>query len=92
MNSELVLYIGKRALETALLLAAPVLGVTLVMGFLVAMLQAVTSIRDMTLGLVVKIACVGLTLLLCGGWMMQVAVGFTAEIFNHMQKVARWGF
>ncbi len=89
MDAEFVLYIGRRALETALLLAAPVLLVTLVVGFLVAMLQAVTSIRDMTMGLVVKLACVGITTLICGSWMMQVAVGFAQEIFNHMQSLGR---
>ncbi len=87
MDANLVLYIGRRALETAMLVAAPVLLVTLIVGVLVAMIQAVTSIRDMTMGLVVKIACVGITLLVCGAWMMQVAVGFTAEIFNHIQSV-----
>ena len=87
MDAELVLHVGRRAMETALLLAAPVLVVTLVVGFLVAMLQAVTSIRDMTMGLVVKLACVGITLLICGSWMMQVAVGFAKEVFNHMQSL-----
>ena len=74
-------------METAMLMAAPVLGVTLVVGVSVAMVQAVTSIRDMTMGLVLKIACVGITLLICGGWIMQVAVGFTSEIFNQIQAV-----
>ena len=89
MDAELMLYLGRRALETALLLAAPVLTVTLAVGLLVAMLQAVTSIRDMTMGLVVKLACVGVTLLICGSWMMQVAVGFASEIFNHMESLGR---
>jgi len=87
MDGDLAMYLGRRALETALLLAAPVLGVTLVVGIVVAMLQAVTSIRDMTMGLVLKLACVGGTLLVCGGWMMRIAVGFTAEIFNHIQAI-----
>lgn len=87
MDGDLILYIGKRGLETALMLAGPVLGVTLVVGILVAMLQAVTSIRDMTLGLALKLVCVGITLLFCGGWMMQMAVSFAAEIFNHVHSV-----
>ena len=87
MDGDLILYIGKRGLEMALVLAGPVLGVTLVVGVLVAMLQAVTSIRDMTLGLALKLVCVGVTLLICGGWMMQMAVSFTAEIFNHIHSV-----
>ena len=87
MDGDLVLYIGRRVLEVTLLLSAPVLTVTLVLGFLTAMMQAVTSVRDMTMGLVVKLAAVGVTLLVCGNWMMQVAAAFTTEIFNHIQSM-----
>jgi flagellar biosynthetic protein FliQ len=89
MTTQFLLHLGRRALETAFYLAGPVLLVTLVVGFLISMLQAVTSIRDMTLGLVVKLACVGLTLLLCGGWMVSVAVDFTTEVFHYMQTVGK---
>ncbi len=89
MTSEFCLHLARRALETAFLLGGPVLLVTLVVGFLVSMGQAVTSIRDMTMGLVVKLACVGVTLLLCGGWMTQVAVDFATEMFNHMQSIGK---
>ncbi len=89
MTGEMVLYLARRTLETALLLAAPVLIVTLVVGFFVAMMQAVTSIRDMTLGLVVKLAGVAVTLLVCGAWMLHQAVGFAQDIFNHIQVIAR---
>jgi flagellar biosynthetic protein FliQ len=73
--------------ETALVLAGPVLIVALVTGFLVAMAQAVTSIRDMSLGMVVKLAAVAVTLLICGGWMVETASEFLMEIFNHMQTM-----
>jgi flagellar biosynthetic protein FliQ len=91
MDPELVLHIGRRALETALLVSTPVLASALIVGVLVAMLQAVTSIRDMTMGMVLKIACVGIVLMICGGWMMQVAVAFTHEVFSHMQAVGIGG-
>jgi len=89
MSGEFALYIGRRMMETTLMLAAPVLLVTLVTGFLVAMLQAVTSVRDMTLGLVLKLLCVGLTVMICGGWMMSVTVGFASEVFNHIQSIGQ---
>jgi len=89
MDAELVLYLARRGIETALLLAAPVLVVALLLGLLVAMAQAVTSIRDMTLGLVLKLAGIAVTLLICGGWMMQTAVAYANEIFNHMQAITR---
>lgn len=87
MDSELVLYMGKRTLEMALLLAAPVLGVTLVVGFLTAMMQAVTTMKDMTMGLVIKLGAVGITLIISGSWIMQMSVGFTTEVFNQMQAI-----
>jgi flagellar biosynthetic protein FliQ len=87
MDGTMVLHLGRRMLETALLLAGPALAVTLIVGFVVAMLQAVTSIRDMTMGMVVKLAGVALTLLLAGGWMLQVARDFAREIFHHMQAL-----
>ena len=87
MDGQLVLYIGRRTLETAMLVSAPVLGVTLLVGLLTGVVQAVTSIRDMTLGMVVKLAAVGLALLVAGNRMVQVAMEFTTEIFNHMQAV-----
>ena len=83
----MVLFLTRRTLETALLLSAPVLGVVLVLGAAVALFQAVTSIKDMTIGLVLKLAGVGVTVLVTGGWSLQVAVDFTREIFNHMQML-----
>jgi len=87
MDGDLVLYLGRRALETALLVAAPVLVVAMVIGILTAMLQAVTSVRDMTLGMIFKLAGVGLTVLLTAGWSMQVVVEFAHEVFSHVQTV-----
>ena len=87
MDSDLVLYLSRQTLETALLLSAPVLAVTLVLGVIVAMLQAVTSLKDQTMGLVLKLGGVGITLLVTGGWSLQVAVDFTREIFNHVQSL-----
>ena len=87
MDADLVLYLTRRTLETALLLSAPVLGVVLLLGAAVALFQAVTSIKDMTIGLVIKLIGVGVTILVTGGWSLQVAVDFTREIFNHVQML-----
>jgi flagellar biosynthetic protein FliQ len=89
MSGDFVLFLCRRTMETALLLSAPVLAVTLVVGFSVALMQAITSVRDMTIGLVVKLAAVAITLLLAGSWMMQMAVGFTSDIFGYMQMVGK---
>ena len=89
MSGDFALYRVRRTLEVGLLLSAPVLVVALAVGLLTAMLQAVTSIRDMTLGMVMKLVAVGVTMLIFGGWMLQIALAFTLEIFHHMQTMVQ---
>ncbi len=89
MTEDLALYLARRALEVSLLLMTPVLAVTLVVGFVAALLQAVTSIRDMTMGLVLKLACIGATLVIAGGWMTQTTVAFTRDVFHMMQSMVK---
>lgn len=87
MDSSFALYLGRHTLETALMLAAPILVTCMLVGVTVTLLQAVTSIRDMTLTIIPKLLAVGAVVLLFGGWMMQVTLRFTMEIFAHMQNV-----
>ncbi len=89
MDSSFALYLGRHTLETALLLSAPILIVCVVVGVVVTLLQAVTSIRDMTLTIVPKIVALGVVALLFGGWMLQIALRFTNEIFGHIQNIGR---
>jgi flagellar biosynthetic protein FliQ len=89
MDSAQIMYVGKRTLEIGLMVSMPVLVVTLVVGFLVSIFQAVTSIRDMTIALVIKLAAVAITLLVCGNWMIQLVMNLTYEIFNHMKNITQ---
>jgi flagellar biosynthetic protein FliQ len=87
MDSSFALYLGRHTLETVLLLAAPILITCIIVGITVTLLQAVTSIRDMTLTIIPKLLAVGVVILLFGGWMLQVALKFTNEIFSHIQNI-----
>jgi len=87
MDSSFALYLGRHTLETALLLAAPILITCAVVGVTVTLLQAVTSIRDMTLTIVPKLLAVGAVILLFGGWMLQTTLRFANEIFGHIQNI-----
>ncbi len=89
MDSSFALYLGRHTLETALLLAAPILLTCMVVGVTVTLLQAVTSIRDMTLTIVPKLLAVGIVVLLFGGWSLDVMLRFTNEIFGHIENIAR---
>jgi flagellar biosynthetic protein FliQ len=87
MDSSFVLYLGRHTLETALLLAAPILLTCMIVGLIVTLLQAVTSIRDMTLTIVPKLLAVGVVMLIFGGWMMGILLKFTNEIFGQVQTI-----
>lgn len=87
MDSSFALYLGRQTLETALVLSMPVLLTCMVVGIVITLLQAVTSIRDMTLTVVPKLLAVGVVILLFGSWMLQVMLRFTTEIFAHIQNI-----
>ena len=87
MDSSFVIYLGRQALETALLVSAPILLTCIVVGVVVTLLQAVTSIRDMSLTVVPKLIAVGFVALLTGNWMLEMLLKFTNEIFGHIQNI-----
>ena len=87
MDSNFVLYLGRQTLETALLLSAPVLITCLVVGIIITLFQAVTSMRDMTLAIVPKLLAVGFVCLLFGGWMLDILLKFTIQIFTYIQNI-----
>jgi flagellar biosynthetic protein FliQ len=87
MDSSFALYLGRQTLETALLLSAPILLTCIVVGIVVTLLQAVTSIRDMTLTIVPKLVAVGFITLICGNWMLQLILRFANQVFSHIQNI-----
>jgi flagellar biosynthetic protein FliQ len=89
MDSSFVLYLSRHTLETILLLAAPILLTCIIVGIVVTLLQAVTSIRDMTLTIVPKLLAVGVIILISGGWILDIVLKFTNEIFGHIQHIGR---
>jgi len=87
MDGNSVIYLGKQALETALFVSAPILLTCIVVGVLITLFQAVTSIRDMSLTVVPKLIAVGFVTLLTGSWAMEKIVRFTNDIFGYIQNV-----
>ena len=86
MDANYILYLGRHTLETALLVASPLLLVCILSGLVISIFQTVTSLRDMTLTIVPKLVAMCITMLLFGNWMMQVLIRFTLEIFNQIQS------
>jgi len=87
MDNTFVIYLGRQTLQTVLLVSAPILLTCVVVGVLVTLIQAVTSIRDMSLTVVPKLLAVGVVALISGNWMLSTLMAFVNEVFGHIQNV-----
>jgi flagellar biosynthetic protein FliQ len=89
MTEGYVLNLTQNALLLTLLLAAPVLLSSLVIGSLVSLFQAATQINEVTLTFIPKIVAAGVILSLLGSWMAQQLLSFTANLFNSLASLPR---
>jgi flagellar biosynthetic protein FliQ len=72
-----------------LLLATPMLFSALIVGLVVAILQATTSIQEQTLTFVPKVLAILLVLAFLGGWMFSSLGDYTIQLFNMIPDMAR---
>ena len=82
MTPDLAINICRKAVQTALMCAAPMLLAGRMVGLIVAIMQAATQINEQTLTFIPKIVAVFLTLLLFGPWIIRIMVTFTTGIFD----------
>lgn len=87
MNPQQVIGIGTNALETMLVLAAPLLIVVLVVGFAISVLQAATQINEQTLSFVPKLIAVAITIVIAGPWMISRMVTYIQQLFAQIPFV-----
>jgi len=88
MSQALVLQMAQDALFQALALAGPLLGVALIVGLVVSIVQAVTSIQEQTLSFVPKLFAVGATFLFLLSWMLDQMIRYTTELFRAIPGIA----
>ena len=84
MDAAQVIDLGRESLWIAVLVAAPLLGVALAVGLLIGIFQAATSIQEMTLSFIPKLAVMVLALVIFGGWQIAVMVDFFQRIFERI--------
>ncbi len=84
MTVEFLNYISKQTFETILLVGGPVLLVSLMVGLLIGLFQAITQLQEMTISFVPKVIAVFLTLLLTIPWMVNIMTKFTRGIFENL--------
>jgi flagellar biosynthetic protein FliQ len=89
MTPEFVVSMASEAIKMSLLLSLPLLGVGLVVGLVIAILQATTQVQEMTLTFVPKIIVVLLALLAASPWMLNKMTAFTTQLFLTIPNVIR---
>ena len=87
MTAEQVLDVAREAIFVLIKIGAPVMLVALVVGVLIALLQALTQMQEMTLSFVPKILAIFLTLVLTLPFMIATLVGFGEELFQRIAGV-----
>ena len=89
MATDIYVALARDMFVATLKLGGPVLAVALLVGVAVSIVQAVTQIQEMTLTFVPKVIAIGLTVLVCGSWMLRSLVSFTEDLLRRIPEFVR---
>lgn len=89
MTPEMIGTIGKDLLQTAFILMAPMLIVATVVGVVIGIFQAVSSIHEQTITFLPKVVSVLGVFLLCLPWMLRTMSSYTINLFGDLTKYCR---
>lgn len=89
MTEQMIIEIGRKALETTAMISSPMLVGALVIGLCVSILQAITQINEATLTFIPKIAVVAVVMLVAAPWMLDIVSKFTIELYQNIPDYVR---
>lgn len=89
MSENMVMGIIKDAIQTGLLISAPILIISILVGLIISIFQATTQIQEQTLTFVPKLIAVAIVGLLTGSWMLHQIVSFTERIFTYISNITQ---
>lgn len=78
-----------RAMFVAAILGGPALLLSLLVGLIISIFQAVTQINEATLTFIPKILAVGIAMIVLGPWMLQNLLDYTGSILINLPRYAR---
>lgn len=82
MHADLALHLLSDLLWTALLISLPVLGLTMLVGVLISVLQVVTQVQELSLTFVPKLLTAALALLTFGSWSLGKLAAFSTRLWT----------
>jgi len=89
MDEAYLITLSQNAITLMLVVAGPILLVSLIIGTIISLIQAATQVNEVTMTFIPKIVGIALILLLLGSWMMQQLLVFTTGIFNSLPNVVK---
>ena len=89
MTEDFIVHIFREAFYTLLLISAPTLLVSLIVGLIISIFQAATSIQEMTLTFVPKIIVMAMTIVLTLPWILDVLMSFTVNLYSQIPTLGR---
>lgn len=87
MSENMIVSVLKDAIQTGLMVAAPILIISLVVGLIISIFQATTQIQEQTLTFVPKLITAAVVGLIAGPWMLHSIVNFTQRIFTLISNI-----
>lgn len=84
MRPDLAMQLLGEVLWNALLISAPLLAVTLVVGLLVSVVQVVTQVQEASLTFIPKVIAAVVVMVVCGPWMLKRLVGFATTVIGNI--------
>ncbi|MAW47769.1 MAG: EscS/YscS/HrcS family type III secretion system export apparatus protein [Gammaproteobacteria bacterium TMED30] len=85
MDTATVMDIAIESLTVTTLVAAPILAAALLSGLLVGVIQAATSIQEMTLSFIPKLAVMMIAVALFGEWQLAIMMEYFQTIFERVR-------
>ena len=86
ISQGVVLDIARDTIYTIIIVSAPLLLISLIIGLLVSIFQTVTSIQEQTLTFVPKVVGIFLTLMLLGDWILNSMANFAVELWSSFNQ------
>lgn len=89
MTQTYVLHLAREALMMVVILSLPALGMAMLVGLIIGVLQATTQIQEQTLSFVPKMVAVFVTLIVAAGWLLNIAIRFTTQLYEQIPNLVR---
>ena len=89
MEQGVIMDVARESMMTVLYLAMPLLGISLLVGLVISVFQATTSIQEQTLTFIPKLVAILVSLAVFGAWMGKVSTEFAISLYSRVLEIVR---